>query len=205
VLHGRPSLDCGSAMPPCSGFGCRGRWRRPAVPRAEQRYRRRRGWHGRSASSRSASPPQVPPGTPSRPPRPPASRTWVRPGRPTGREPRRESARVQREQLVRPRLGAWAAKRPRDQAQAAQWPVGERAQQEEGQRRAAPRVPGEGWAHSAAEASRVGRRTSRRRRTGCRDGRTECRAPSRRTDRRPQPDRPRRPTHPSGREAHRHA
>ena len=85
-----------------------------------------------------------------------------------------------------------------ESAPAAPRPVEAVSMQVEEGWRAAQRVPGEGWRHSAAGASRADRRTCRRRRSGCRDGRRACRAPFRRTDRRRRSDLPRRPTHPSG-------
>ena len=108
-------------------------------------------------------------------------------------------ARVQEQERERERSST------QEQAPAAPRRVEEASPQEEEWWRAAQRVPGEGWGHSAAGASRVGRRTCRRRRPGCRDGRRARRAPRRRTDRRPRSHLPRRPTHPSGLGARRDA
>jgi hypothetical protein len=64
--------------------------------------------------------------------------------------------------------------------------------------RAAPRVPAEGWEHSATEATAADRRTSRRRRSEPRDGRTASRAQPPPSGRDPRSGRLRRRTRPSG-------
>ncbi len=135
-------------------------------------------------------------------PRPRCQRSYLAPGQQARQDPKLEQAPVR--ELERATTQELARESEQESAPAPR-PMEAATSQGEERWRAAPRVPGEGWGHSAAGASRVGRRTCRRRRPGCRDGRRACRAPLHRTARRPRSDRPRRPTALSGRGARRDA